>query len=87
MLACHGFNVWGAVQPDLKEMRNAISSLSLIIDIAYLTVNTTLQLVQDDGVVFKCSNDIFMDYFTLTKRLNLLDTAAKVFVIILVGFF
>nr|QNH67915.1 ATP-binding cassette transporter subfamily A member 1-like protein X3 [Brachionus plicatilis] len=78
VLACHGVNVWGAVQPDLKEMRNSISSISLIMDITFLAVNTTLQLVQDDGVVFKCTNDPFMDYYSLTKKLNLLDTAAKI---------
>ncbi|CAF0899716.1 unnamed protein product, partial [Brachionus calyciflorus] len=77
VLACHGFNVWGAVQPDLKESRNAISSLSIIIDLAFLAVNTTLQLVIDDGNVFRCTNDPFMDYYTLTKSLSLLETAAK----------
>lgn len=77
-MACHGINVWGVVQPDLKEMRNSISSISLIIDIAHLAVNTTLQLVQDDGDIFKCTNDPFMDYYSLTKKLNVLDTAAKV---------
>lgn len=77
-MACHAFNVWGAVQPELKEMRNAISSLSLIVDIAFLSVNTTLQLVNDDGVVFRCTNDPFMDYYSLTKSLNILDTASKI---------
>nr|UOU03310.1 ATP-binding cassette subfamily A1-like 3 [Brachionus rubens] len=78
VLACHGFNVWGAVQPELREMRNSISSISLIIDIAFLAVNTTLQLVNDDGNVFRCTNDPFMDYYSLTKSLNLLDTASKI---------
>lgn len=77
-MACQGVNVWGAVQPDQKEMRNAVSSLSLLIDIADLSVNTTLQLVNDDGVVFKCTNDPLLDYYNLTKKLNILDQASKV---------
>lgn len=59
-------------------MRNSVSSLSLIIDLANLGLNTTLQLIDDDGSVFECSNDPLMDYYSLTKRLNLIDQVSKV---------
>lgn len=78
-MGCQGVNVWGVVQPDQKELRNAISSLSLLLDIADIGINSTLQLVGDDGKVFKCTNNPLNDYYTLTKSLNILVEASKVF--------
>lgn len=77
-MGCQGVNIWGVVQPDQKELRNAISSLSLLLDIADIGINSTLQLVADDGKVFKCTNNPLNDYYTLTKNLNILAEASKV---------
>ncbi len=71
-------NIWGAVEPKNKEIRNAISSLSLIMENTELVTDTLLKLVYDDGSVFKCTNDPFLDYYNLTKTLNILQVAAKV---------
>ena len=50
-------------------------------DIADNTLNTTLQLIANNNATFKCTNDPFKDYYTLTKDLNLLSTAGKVLVL------
>jgi hypothetical protein len=71
-------NIWGAVDPRSKDVRNAISSLSLIMENAELVTDTLLKLVYDDGSVFQCTNDPFLDYYNLTKTLNILQEAAKV---------
>jgi hypothetical protein len=51
-------------------------------DIADNTLNTTLQLIANNNATFKCTNDPFKDYYTLTKDLNLLSTAGKVLVLL-----
>jgi hypothetical protein len=83
VLGCQGFNIWGVIQPNDTEIRSAISSLSLLIDISDMAINSTLQLFYDDGKVFKCTNNPVEDYYTLTKQLNLLDQAKKVLKLII----
>jgi hypothetical protein len=78
VLGCQGFNIWGVIRPNDTEIRSAISSLSLFIDISDMAINSTLQLFYDDGKVFKCTNNPIEDYYTLTKQLNLLEQAKKV---------
>jgi hypothetical protein len=62
-------------------LKNSLKSISLIMDIADNTLNTTLQLIANNNATFKCTNDPFKDYYTLTKDLNLLSTAGKVLVL------
>jgi hypothetical protein len=91
VLACQAANIWGVIQPDQQEAKSSINTIAHLIDIVYLTVNSTSQIVNDDGASFGCTNDPFMDYYNLTKSLNVLDIAAKVralvagFMLILVG--
>jgi hypothetical protein len=66
------------VQPNNPELRNAVNSLSLLLDIADIAANSTLQLVNDDGRVFQCTNNPLVDYYDLTKSLKILEEANKV---------
>ena len=47
-------------------------------DNAELITDTIIKLVYDDGSVFSCSNDPFIDYYSFTKNLNILEEASKV---------
>jgi hypothetical protein len=78
VLACQGLNIWGVIQPDTSELRNAMSSLSLIFDLADIAANSTLLLVNDDGSKFNCTNNPLADYYSLTKSLKILDLASTV---------
>ena len=77
-MGCQAVNIWGVLQPDDPDVRQTISSLSLLIDIADIAANSTLQLVNDDGKVFQCTNNPLNDYYSLTKSLNILEVASKV---------
>lgn len=78
MLACQGLNIWGVIQPETQELRNSMSSLSLIFDVIDLAENATLKLVVDDGTKFNCTNNPLNDYYALTKSLKILEQATKV---------
>ena len=66
------------VQPNNRDVKSAVNSLSLLIDIADIAANSTLQLINDDGKVFQCTNNPLNDYYSLTKSLNILEEASKV---------
>jgi hypothetical protein len=78
ILGCQTLNIWGAVEPKNKEVRNAMSSLSLIFNIGELVTESIVKLVYNDGKVFTCTKDPIIDYYNLTKQLNILDLAARV---------
>lgn len=77
-MGCEGLNLWGILQPDQKDIKNLMNSISLLIDIADLALNTSLQLAYDDGTQFECSNNPINDYHNLTKNLNVISIATKV---------
>lgn len=79
VLGCEGLNLWGILQLGKQETRNLMSSVSLLLDIADLTLNASLQLTYDDGKIFECSNNPTNDYYNLTKNLNVIATATKVY--------
>jgi hypothetical protein len=71
-------NIYAVVQPNQKEFRNLINSLSLLIDIADLFLISSIEFLNDDGRTFRCVNDPLLDYESLTKNLNLHELASKV---------
>jgi hypothetical protein len=70
--------MWGVIQPDQKEIRNLMSSASILIDIGDLMLNASLQLIDNDGSSFECTNNPINDYYRLTKNLNVVSTVSKV---------
>ncbi len=80
-------NIWGVVQPSNPDLKNAVNSLTLLIDIADIAANSTLQLVNDDGNVFQCTNNPLIDYYDLTKSLKILEEAEKVLISICKAYF
>jgi len=71
--------MWGIIQPNQKEIRNLMSSASILIDIGDLILNASLKLVDnDDGSSFECTNNPINDYYRLTKNLNIVSTISKV---------
>ena len=55
-----------------------MNSVSTLIDIADLGLNTSLQLTYDDGSQFECTNNPTSDYYNLTKNLNVISIATRV---------
>ena len=70
--------MFGVVQPNQKDLRNIMSSVSLIIDLADVMLNASVQLTRDDGSAFECTNNPINDYHTLTKNLNVVSILKKV---------
>jgi len=77
VLGCQGLNVWGVIEPDQPDLGLAMSSIQLILDIAELSLNATLNLVDDTSNVFKCTSNPLDDYYKLTKNLNVFSFAAQ----------
>ncbi len=77
-MACQGINIWGVITPNQPELKNALNSISLIMDISDIGLDIALNFVNDSGKPFKCTNNATADYYTITKSLNLFDQAVKV---------
>lgn len=80
VLACQSINIWAVIQPDQPDLINTARTATQLIDLADLLVNSSLQLIEDDGndEPFVCTNDPFADYYSLTKNLNVVELVDKV---------
>lgn len=76
-LACDALNLWSLIQPDDK-LKQTLKIFSQLMDLADYGLNTTLQLTSENSTFYNCTNDPFIDYYVLTKNLNLLNAATTV---------
>ncbi len=67
------------ITPNQPDLKNALNSISLIMDISDIGLDIGLNFVNDSGKPFKCTNDPTSDYYAITKSLNLFGQAVKVY--------
>lgn len=80
VLACQAVNILGVMQPDQVDIRETVATVSQLIEMSQVLVNSTLQLMLNDesSVPFSCTSDPFADYQSLTKHVNMVDLVFKV---------
>lgn len=80
VLACQAINVLGVLQPNQSDIRETVTTVSQLIEMSQVLMNSTLQLMLNDesSATFSCTSDPFVDYNALTKHVNIVNIVFKV---------
>lgn len=79
VLACQAVNILGVIQPEQPDIHETVTTVSQLIEMSQVLVNSSLQLMLNDesSVPFSCTSDPFADYHSLTKHVNMVDLVFK----------
>lgn len=88
VLTCQAVNVLAVIEPDIADIRETSTTVSQLIDISKLLVNSTLQLLMNDDDAFDasfsssftCTSNPFTDYYALTKNIDVVDLVYNVII-------